>query len=125
MNPIKTAKQSEPIIMPGVNAKENAISENDSKFIVDIEKNCRNEAMKIPITPPITAMVSDSIRKAKSMLRLLNPNDLKVPISTVRFATAEYIVIIAPMVAPKLNIMVTKIPRTLIKVDIISDCAPK
>jgi len=46
-----------------------------------------------------------------------------VPISTVRFATAAYIVITAAMTAPMLKISVTISPSTRIKEDISSDCS--
>ena len=39
MNPIITAKINEEITIDGDKANENASSENDVKFIVDIEKN--------------------------------------------------------------------------------------
>jgi len=47
-----------------------------------------------------------------------------MPISVVRFATAAYMVIIAPTIAPRLKITVTSKPRTRMKFAITSDCAP-
>ena len=48
-----------------------------------------------------------------------------MPISTVRLATAPYMVIIAPIIAPVLKITVMKIPRMRMNVAIISDCSSK
>ena len=120
--PINKAKVNELIIIEGDKANENASSENDVKFIVEIEKNCRNDARTNPITPPIIDIAKDSVRNEPKMLLLLKPNALNVPISTVRFATAEYIVIIAPIVAPKLNITVINIPKILMNVARKEDC---
>ena len=45
------------------------------------------------------------------MLRLWNPRALSVPISAVRFATAAYMVIMAPITAPSEKMIVSDIPR--------------
>ncbi len=45
------------------------------------------------------------------MLLRGNPRARRVPISSVRFATAAYIVIMAPIIAPTLKMAVMKIPR--------------
>ena len=124
-NPITIANIKEAIIIPGFNANENAISEKEVKFKTDIEINCRKNAINNPITPPTIEMASDSVKNASSILLLLKPSERNVPTSTVRFATVEYIVIIAPIVAPRLKITVIKIPTMLIKVDNAYDCFSK
>ena len=120
-NPINTANINEEIIIPGDRANENANSAKLLKFKVEIEKNCKNEAITIPINPPVIAINKDSIRNTVKTLLLLKPSALNVPISTVRFAIAEYIVIIAPIVAPMLKIIVTNNPSNLISVAKYSD----
>jgi len=123
--PIVKANINDDIIIEGDVENENSNSENEPKLRVEIEKNESSEASKMPNNPPKSEIKIDSVRKAANMLRRLNPRALNVPTSTVRFATAEYIVIIAPIVAPKLKITVTKIPNTLINVAISSDCSSK
>ena len=61
--------------------------------------------------PPMNAVMIDSIKNAIKMEVLPNPNALSVPISVVRFATAAYIVIMAPIMAPTLKITVMVIPK--------------
>ncbi len=92
-------------------------------MVVETVTNWRSEARRIPIPPPIEASRSDSKRKAPRMLRRGKPRARIVPISVVRLATEAYIVIIAPIIAPRLKITVTKSPSTRIKVAIISDCS--
>lgn len=107
--------RSENIIAPEktelVIEKLNDNSVNDPKFNVDIEKNCSIEANPIPIIPPSKAVIIDSIKNAVKIELLPNPNALSVPISVVRFATAAYIVIMAPIIAPTLKIMVMEMPN--------------
>ena len=90
--------------------------------MVDMVKSWRNEEKKRPKKPPKKPSSSDSSRKAPSMLLLRNPSALKVPISLTLFATAAYIVIIAPIMAPRENIIVRDMPRILRNFAIISDC---
>lgn len=125
INPIKIAKIKEVIIIKGESANENVNSENELKFKVDTEKNWSEDAITSPIAPPIKVIRRDSIKKADRILRRLKPNDLRVPISTVLLATAAYMVIVAPIIAPKLKIIVIKIPSTLIKVAISFDWSSK
>ena len=61
--------------------------------------------------PPNKAVIIDSIKNAVKIELLPNPNALNVPISVVRFATAAYIVIMAPIIAPTLKIAVMVIPK--------------
>src|SRR5207237_392082 len=69
------------------------------------------------------ASTTDSTRNAPKTLRRLNPRARRVPTSTVRFATAAYIVIIAPIMAPKLKIVVTTIPSVRMNVARVLDCS--
>ena len=57
------------------------------------------------------------------MLGLPKPMALKVPISETLFATAEYMVIIAPIIAPVENMAVRPVPSTRRKVDNALDCS--
>ena len=82
------------------NVKLKASSENDCQFIVEIVKNCMNDASIRPIIPPTAPRISDSVRKADKILFLRNPSARNVPISIMRLATEAYIVIIAPIIAP-------------------------
>ena len=91
--------------------KLNDNSVNEPKFNVDMEKNCNNEANPIPMIPPNKAVIIDSIKNAVKIELLPNPNARSVPISVVRFATAAYIVIMAPIIAPRLKITVMVIPK--------------
>ena len=89
--------------------------------MVEILTHCIKEAAPSPRTPPKAPSSRDSIKKAARMLFLGNPRARKVPISTVRLATAAYMVTIAPIMAPKEKIMVIDNPRMRIKRAIISD----
>ena len=115
----------EEIIIVGFSENENANSAKEFQFNVEMEKNCKNDAKKIPIAPPIDAISNDSNKNAVRMLLRLKPKERSVPISTVLLATAAYMVIIAPIVAPKLKMTVIKIPSTLIKPARNSDCSAK
>ena len=80
-----------------------------------------NDAKNNPTKPPIKPSKSDSARNASKILCLRKPSALNVPISAVRLATAEYMVIIAPIIAPMEKIMVSDIPRIRRNFAIISD----
>ena len=125
MSPINKEKPSDVAMIDGERAKENANSEKELKFKVEMVKNCRREARSNPNAPPDREIKKDSARKATRTLRRRNPRARNVPISVVRFATEPYIVIIAPIIEPVLKIAVMKRPRTLINVAIISDCSWK
>ena len=113
------------VTIDGDNANENDNSENELKFKVETVKNCKNDAKNNPTNAPINEINRASDRNAVRMLLRLKPSDRIVPISTVRLATAEYIVIMAPIIAPILNITVINIPSTRIKVARNSDCSSK
>ena len=51
------------------------------------------------------------------LLFFLKPNARRVPISLVRLATAAFIVIIDPIVAPTEKMMVKVIPKILMNLD--------
>lgn len=91
--------------------KLNDNSVNDPKFKVEIEKNCKREARPTPMIPPINDVNIDSVKNAINIDVLPNPNARSVPISVVRFATAAYIVIIAPIIAPTLKMIVIVMPK--------------
>jgi len=80
-----------------------------------------NEAKNNPIPPPRNPSSSDSVRNASRMLRRRKPSARSVPISGVRLATAEYMVIIAPMMAPMEKTAVSVVPRMRRNLAIISD----
>lgn len=124
-NPITTAKMNDEITIDGDNANENDNSANELKFNVETVKNCKNDAKNNPTTAPIKEIKRASDRNAVRILLRLKPSERIVPISTVRLATAEYIVIIAPIIAPMLNMTVINIPSTRIKVARNSDCSSK
>ena len=71
MIPIIIANLSEYKIIDGERLKLKASSENDWKFNVDMLMNCKNEARNIPISPPVIAITSDSIRNTIRILLLL------------------------------------------------------
>src|ERR687894_3208569 len=125
IRPMSREKPSDVAMIEGDSAKENASSEKEPKFRVEMLKNCNNEAKPNPAIPPAKDKTKDSPKKASRMLRRKKPKARNVPISTVRFATAPYIVIIAPIVAPVLKMTVTKIPRIRMNLAIISDCSSK
>ena len=79
------------------------------------------EAKNNPTQPPMKPNNKDSTKNAIRMLRRRKPKARKVPISAVRLATAEYMVIIAPMIAPMEKIMVSDIPKIRRNLAIISD----
>jgi hypothetical protein len=81
------------------------------------------EAKKIPAAPPHRPRRRASIRKERSMLLRRKPSALKVPISPILFATAAYMVIIAPMIAPREKIKVNDMPSMRRNFAIISDCS--
>src|SRR4026208_92692 len=124
-NPHSQEKPNQIDTVIGGTANEQANSENDPKFSVEIVKNWSSEAIPSPNRPPPSERTSDSIKNAIRMLRRKNPSARKVPISTVRLATAPYIVIIAPIVAPVLKITVMKIPRIRKNFALLSDCSSK
>src|SRR5712664_4060534 len=111
MTPITTAKIRALLTMPGDKANPKPISEKLWKLTTEIRANDKKAASATPRAPPTRASTTDSIRNAPKTLRRLNPRARRVPTSTVRFATAAYMVIIAPIIAPKLKIVVTTIPR--------------
>src|SRR5207244_11561717 len=113
--PITTAKTRARAITPGESANPNPISEKLWKLTTEIRSNDRSAASATPRAPPTSASTTDSTRNAPKTLRRLNPRARRMPTSTVRFATAAYIVIIAPIIAPKLKIVVTTIPSVRLR----------
>ena len=83
--------------------------------------NCMKEAKNSPTAPPMNPRSSDSARNAARMLRLRKPKARIVPISPIRLATADYMVIMAPMIAPMEKMMVSDTPRIRRNFAIISD----
>ena len=122
-NPITVAKIKQFTTIEGLRANPKEISENDVKFIVEIEKNCNVEARTKPIPAPINAINIASMRNAERTFLLRKPRARNVPTSIVRFATAEYIVIIAPIIAPMLKINVIVFPKIVMNIAIASDCS--
>src|SRR5437899_1086261 len=121
--PITTAKTRARAITPGESANPNPISEKLWKLTTEIRSKDSSAANATPTAPPTSASITDSTRNAPKTLRRLNPRARRVPTSTVRFATAAYIVIIAPIMAPKLKIVVTTIPSVRMNVASVFDCS--
>ena len=91
--------------------------------MIEIRANDSRAASATPSAPPTSASTTDSSKNAPRTLRRPNPRARKVPTSTVRFATAAYIVIIAPIIAPKLKMVVTTSPRIRMNVASVWDCS--
>ena len=102
---------------------ENASSENDCQFMVEIRTRVMSEASASPTAQPRAARQSASARKATRIAPRRNPRARSDPISAVRLATAAYIVIIAPIIAPTEKITDSVIPRMRMKFDSTSDCS--
>ena len=62
MNPIASAKMSDATTIPGVSVKENAISANVWKLVVDIDSACITDAQIKPTMPPTRPSSSASRR---------------------------------------------------------------
>ena len=99
------------IMIFGVSVNVNASSAKVCQFIVEMVKNCMKDAKKTPMPPPTNARKIDSIRNVAMMLERRNPSARMVPISPTRFATAAYMVIIAPIVAPSEKITLKVSPK--------------
>jgi hypothetical protein len=91
--------------------KRKASSEKVWKFTVEIVINCIKEAKRSPDNPPKKPRRRDSKRKAERISLLRKPRARSVPISAIRLATAEYMVIIAPMIAPREKMIVREVPK--------------
>src|SRR5439155_904661 len=101
--PITTAKIRARVTTPGDNANPKPISEKLWKLTTEIRSKDSSAASATPRAPPTSASITDSTRNAPRTLRRLNPRARRVPTSIVRFATAAYIVIIAPIIAPRVT----------------------
>ena len=117
INPMASEKISVSSMTFGVRINPNASCENDWKFIVEMVIDCRNAAHIKPANPPTRPSNSDSVRKATSIDGCLKPNARKVPISAVRIATEEYMVIAAPIIAPTEKMTERKMPKKEMNVD--------
>src|SRR5256885_9875996 len=109
--PITMANVSAAPITPGDSANPKPISEKLWKLMTEIRSEDRRAASATPMAPPTSASTTDSTKNAPKTLRRRKPRARRVPTSTVRFATAAYMVIIAPIIAPKLKMVVTTRPR--------------
>jgi hypothetical protein len=69
MSPISSEKPSDIAIIDGEMAKENASSEKEPKFKVEIVKNWSSEARAKPSNPPERDKTNDSPKNATRMLR--------------------------------------------------------
>jgi hypothetical protein len=70
IKPMTNANRSAIEIISKVREKLKASSENVCQFIVETVKNCKKDAKKSPIQPPINARNKDSIRKLVKILTL-------------------------------------------------------
>lgn len=68
-NPMVKANPMEEAAIDGERAKENAISENEPKFNVEMLMNRRSEANASPSAAPMSEIRRASPRKAVRMLR--------------------------------------------------------
>ena len=84
---------------------------------------CIRLARPRPIAPPTKDRAIASARKANKMACLAKPKARSVPISATRVATADCMVMVAPITAPIEKITVNVSPRILIKRDSVSDCS--
>src|SRR5213080_2704639 len=91
--PITTANTRALLTTPGDSANPKPISEKLWKLMTEIRANDSRAASATPSAPPTSASITDSSRNAPRTLRRPNPRARKVPTSTVRFATAAYMMI--------------------------------
>src|SRR3972149_2510177 len=92
--------------------KLKAISEKVSQLVVETCTSPKKLAAIRPKIPPASEIITDASKNVRKMLKRLKPKERRVPISLVRLATAAYIVIIAPTIAPKLKTMLNTVPRS-------------
>src|SRR5439155_1077776 len=123
ITPITTAKTRARVITPGDNANPKPISDKLWKLTTEIRSKDRRAASATPSAPPTSASTTDSTKNAPKTLRRRNPRARSVPTSTVRFATTAYMVIIAPIIAPKLKMVVTTRPRIRMNFASVCDCS--
>ncbi len=121
-NPITRAKISPSIMNVGVITKVKDSCENVCQFIVEAARLFTGRIRSIPAIPPISDMNIDSATKDMTMCLVLNPSALSVAISTDLALTAEYMVFMAPKMAPTAITEATRKPRTLISMVRTSDC---
>src|SRR5437899_4912310 len=121
--PITMANVSAAPITPGDSANPKPISEKLWKLMTEIRSKDRRAASATPMAPPTSASTTDSTKNAPKTLRRRKPRARRVPTSTVRFATAAYMVIIAPIIAPKLKMVVTTRPRIRMNFASVWDCS--
>src|SRR5262245_43227134 len=110
------------MIVVAVRSKRKANYEKVEKFNIEMVNVSSIEAKKIPKTPPAKERIRASIRNEANTDRRKNPRERKMPISEVLLATDEYIVIMAPIIAPRLKIPVTTRPSTFMKLPNAFDC---
>ena len=119
--PITMANMMEFRIIERLSRNRKVSSEKVVQFIVEIVNLFINDAAARPIAAPSRLKNKDSPRKASMINTLRNPSALRVPISDVRAATAANMVIIDPVIAPRLKINVRLIPSIRINLAISSD----
>lgn len=68
INPMSKEKPRDIAMMDGERAKENASSEKEPKFKVEIVKNCNSDASPSPSNPPDKDKPKDSPKNAIRML---------------------------------------------------------
>src|SRR5450432_1443069 len=121
-SPMPHAKTSEIVMTRSVGSKEKTISDQLAMLIIE---NC-TKPMSIeaaaPTAPPTIESITASSKNDESTLRRENPSARNVPISRWRLATAPYIVIIPPIIAPAAKKIDTTVPRTPTNVATPSDC---
>lgn len=105
----------------GVSVRRNASSENVLKFIVESVTNCSTVPPPIANRPAKAPSMRDSRRNTARIWRGRNPSALSMPISLVREATAPYIVMVPPRMAPNAKMRVNVKPRRRMKVASVTD----
>jgi hypothetical protein len=114
--PITAAKSRPSSINAGVIKNEKESIEKLCQFIVEVIWLLMGRIRSMPTTPPINAINTDSVTKEIMMCLAWKPRALSVAISIDLALTAEYIVFIAPNIAPMAMREVTRKPSTLMSI---------
>jgi len=111
--PITTAK----IRARANHAGESGEPEPDLRETLEVDdRNAlegQQRGQRDPRAPPTSASIHGFDQERSQTLRRLNPRARRCPLRRYGSRTAAYIVIIAPIMAPKLKIVVTTIPSVL------------
>src|SRR5690606_7127918 len=106
----------------GFGSKPNVTSWKVAKFIIETSANESRNAEKSPQSPPIEARTTASRRNENKIEVREKPSARSVPISRCRCATAAFIVMVAPIIAPIEKKIVITIPSAHTKMLVPCDC---